>query len=237
MSSSGHLAILHSFFGLERPTLFFDIVLHVATLFAVLVFFRKDIINLLKKDRNTVLLILLGTIPALIAGLFLGKHIEGAFKNITFISYMLIATGVWLFLGHFFARPGERKLSLKEKPSPLSAILIGVAQAVAILPGISRSGATISSAIMLKLKKEEAFRFSFLLSIPVILAALVYKLKSFSMSNFQGNILFYLIAGFIAFSVGLLALKTLYLFIKKQRLYYFGAYCILLGLVTLFVRF
>jgi len=163
-------------------------------------------------------------------------EIEALFRNIKFVSIMLVITGCWLFLGNFFLRLWEKKRSFVEKPNMRDAILIGIAQAVSLLPGISRSGATICSGLMLKIKKEEAFRFSFLLSIPAITGALLYKLKDFSMMDYSGKDLFtYAIGATIAFFVGLLSLKFLLTIIRKQKLYIFGVYCIIVGVMVFFM--
>jgi len=224
--------IVHSFFGIESPRFLFDIVLHAGTLFSVLVYFRKEIAVILTGERKLLLFIALGTVPAVLAALIFADRIESFFESLKAVSVMLFVTGVWLFFGETAGRLRERRGKLRKSPGWVSAILIGVAQGFALLPGISRSGATISTGMMSGLKREEAFRFSFLLSIPAITGAFFYKLKDFSSPAVWSEMGLYILGGAAAFITGLLTLRILFTAVRRKKLYYFGIYCILAGLTT-----
>jgi len=169
------------------------------------------------------------------AALLFGDRIESFFNNLKFVSIMLFVTGVWLFLGEACSRLREKKSAPKESPGIGGAILIGLAQSLALFPGISRSGATISSGVMFGLKREEAFRFSFLLSIPAVAGALVYKLKDFTCSVVWSELKLYLLGGLVAFIAGILTLRLLFTIVRQRKLYYFGIYCTLAGIVTFII--
>ena len=233
VSSSGHLVLVHSFFGFKEPGIFFDICLHAATLGAVLVYFGKDIISLIRERKVAWILYLgIGTVPAVIAALFFEKEISAFFTSPVQVAFMLIVTGLVLFAGHAFL---IRESGEKKGPTFLSSILVGVAQAFALIPGISRSGMTISSALAVKMKPEEAFRFSFLLSVPAIMGAVLYKVITVDAgAALSGNILNYALGMLAAFLTGLIGLRFLWKVIRAQKLYVFGFYCITVGLAGIF---
>ena len=228
ISSSGHLVILHSLFRIDKPQLDFDIVLHLGTLAAVIYYFRRDIAKLLTKDRRTAFFIVIGTLPAAVVGILARESIDRLFVMPKLVSAMLILTGLWLGLASaikfYYKKTGYRK------PLGLwNALLIGLAQAAAIMPGVSRSGSTIATGISLGLEAEEAFRFSFLLSIPAVAGAALLKLpKALGAVSWSRGANF-LIGGFTAAIVGLLALKLLSSIIKADRLYVFSIYCLVVG--------
>jgi undecaprenyl-diphosphatase len=201
----------------------------VATLAAVLLYFWKDILFLIRERRLDWLLFLaVGTVPAVIAALLFEDKISLAFINPRIVAFMLVVTALVLFAGHIGqlkrARPGEG-------PTTSRSLLIGICQAIALLPGISRSGITISSGLLSGMGKENAFRFSFLLSIPAILGALVYKgLKIDFASVVLKNPGSYAVGMTAAFVAGLLSLMVLWKVIKTRRLFIFGIYCLLLGI-------
>jgi len=174
ISSSGHLVLAHKFFNITEPVIFFDICLHVATLGAVLLYFRKDIVSLVReKNLKWLFFLAIATVPAVLAALLFEDQISGFFDSAKKVAYMLIVTGVVLFLGQLSLKKAEEKGT---GPTFFKSIFVGISQAFALLPGISRSGITISSGLFGGMKKEEAFRFSFLLSVPAILGALGYKI-------------------------------------------------------------
>src|SRR3989338_4889279 len=137
VSSSGHLVILHSFFNLSKPQLNFDIALHFGTLIAALLYFRKDIIGLLTKDKKTGIFIILGSVPAAIAGILLKDRIEIFFANQRLVAAMLILTGVWLGFASLVRFWYDRK-AVSRGLNPANSVIIGLAQAAAIMPGVSR---------------------------------------------------------------------------------------------------
>ncbi|MDD4956765.1 MAG: undecaprenyl-diphosphate phosphatase [Candidatus Omnitrophica bacterium] len=234
VSSSGHLVLAHYFFGYDDPGLFYDICLHCATLAAVLVFFARDIKDIIVERRYSMIAyIVIGTIPAVVMALLAGDVIEKMFfSGPAGVALMLFVTGAALFAAHYSFRRGAPAAKIRWG----KALLIGIAQAIAIIPGISRSGFTITAGAMTGLSRPDAFRFSFLLSIPAILGALVLSFikGGARLPSTMAPVSF--IAGMVvAFVAGLLSLNVLKKVIKAGRLPYFGAYCILLGAVVLIV--
>ena len=220
VSSSGHLVILHRLIGLKEPQLVFDIFLHVGTLVAVFIVFWQDIVDIFVTKRRTGLYIALGTIVTGIYVLIFGKSIEAGFANPGLVGMMLVITGIWLILGRFIRFSTGPITGLK-------AMIIGVAQAIATLPGISRSGVTISTGLFLGMSPEAAARFSFLLSIPAIIGAFLLKVRGADMTGVGVN---YFIGFVISCIVGVLSLKLLLKALHRDRLHFFGVYCIVAGL-------
>ena len=167
VSSSGHLVIFQTAFKLEEAPIVFDTIVHLGTLIAVLVFFRK---KLLKLNKKQISLIAVGTVPAVIAGLIIEPFLEALFTSLVLTAGGLIFTGCILLTTKNLTQQ-KQELTIRQ------AIVIGVFQALAIIPGISRSGSTVCSALHLGIKRESAFFFSFLLAIPAILGAQVLQLK------------------------------------------------------------
>lgn len=228
ISSSGHLVILHKLMGLSENQVFFDVFLHLGTLTAIFIVFFRDIIECLTNNKKIGFYVLAGTFVTGGFVFLLGNKINMAFDNPRLVGIMLIISGLWLILCSFM-RFGTEGMSFKK------ALLIGLAQGVACFPGISRSGATISTGLFLGLNGQGAARFSFLLAIPATLAAFVYKLKgqNISLSMINGN---YLIGFFVSCIVGVLALKLLLNILTKNKFHWFGVYCISVGiLVTIFL--
>ncbi len=231
VSSSGHLVIVQSVLGVVQPGNEFEVLVHIGTLMSVLVVFKTDILKLLidMRSKNTqkyILYIIIGTVPAVFIGLGYKSSIESLFNNLRTVGTALIFTGLVLFSSQFFVRKNL-------KPSIYTAFLIGCAQAIAIIPGISRSGMTISMALLLGFLPKEAARFSFLLAIPVISGAGILTMIDLNENNHE-FILTGMIGMFASFLVGFFALRWLIDWLKKGKIYYFGVYCILIGLLTLF---
>ncbi len=229
VSSSGHLVLVHSFFGFIEQGIFFDICLHVGTLVAVILYFGKDIIRLIR-ERNVLWLfcVIIGTIPAVFAALLFEDRISAFFVSPRKAAFMLLVTGFVLFAAQLSLRkePGAGR-----GPTLLKSFFVGVAQAFALLPGISRSGMTISAGLFGRMSAENAFRFSFLLSIPAILGALLYKMLKADMGQIVANELGAYLAGIAAALVtGLLSLFLLWKVLRTRCLYVFGIYCLLLGI-------
>ncbi len=243
VSSSGHLVIVQHYLGLKHPLLLFNIVLHTATLAAVLFYFRQDIIGIVvslarftQKEPQQILqrklfyLILLGSVPiALVGGLF-RRIVENLFANVPLASLLLLVTGTLLWTSERLRRSNKGI----EKVGIVDTLLIGVMQAAAILPGISRSGATISAGLFRGVSKEFAFRYSFLLSIPAILGALFIETKRAVLEkSLPGEPLPWLAGAIAAFLVGLLSLVVLKKALLGRRLSWFSYYCWALGGVSL----
>jgi undecaprenyl-diphosphatase len=227
VSSSGHLVLLHHFLGIKSAMLVFDICLHVGTLFAVILFFWKKIIDLFKSNRKKTFLLLVAMIPASLAALFFEGTIESFFNNPSIVIASLVATGIWLIIASW----GQKNLYpvKKENANWFQAIMIGLAQAFALIPGISRSGATISTGLLTRLNYKEAVTFSFLLSILAISAALLFKIRDIAGSFHQIGLGVILSGTITSFIFGLLAIKIVFEITKKQKLHYFGIYCIAIG--------
>lgn len=223
VSSSGHLAMASNLLDVPEGGLAFDIVLHLGTLLAVFVFYRKDIVALIrgiflreKKSLVLALTLVVGTIPVAVAGLLFGDFIESLRSNMFFVSGALAFTGMILF---FFGRTSP---SAKPGITFKRGVLVGLLQAFAIFPGISRSGTTICTGLFAGLSREEAARFSFLLAIPAILGAAVKELPSATWSIPLSNI----VIGFsVSAVVGFGALALLVKFVKQGRLTGFAWYC------------
>jgi len=244
ISSSGHLVILHKFFGINQPQVLFDVFLHIGTLFAVLIYLRKELKNILFSDRRLGFLVLMGCVPIFVAGFLFAGFIEEAFSNVKAVAIYLLITGAWLFLGQAvmsFPRKRESKDGTSLDPrfhgddkrvcrevTWREALAVGCAQAAALLPGISRSGATISTGLMCGLDRQSAFRYSFLLLIPATLGALGFKLLETGSTSSPA--LAAIITGTLAaFLIGLISLKILHAVLTKGKLYIFGIYCIILS--------
>jgi undecaprenyl-diphosphatase len=230
ISSSGHLAILHNLFGFQN--LAFDVFLHLASILAIIIIFRKDIINLLNlKSKNNlkyIMLLIIGIIPAGIVGILFKNQIESFFSNLLFLGIFFIVSGILVYSTKFSKQR-------KEKPSFFDAIFIGIFQAIAILPGVSRSGATISSGLFAGLKREEAVKFSFFLAIPAVLGASLLELKDIVFSQISFPLM--LISFSLTFFVSLLAIKLLFRIVKEGRFYLFGIYNFIVGVLILLFNF
>jgi len=232
ISSTGHLKIAEHFFGLTTPLLF-EIILHVGTLTVVLFFFRKDIKNILTdlahlnfktENGKLVPLIIVGTIPTAVIGYIFVEYFETTFNEILPIGITFIIGATLLYL----SKTGQEKT---DSITYLTALLIGTVQGIATFHGLSRSGATISVALLLGLKREKAFKFSFLLSIPAILGALTLTLyKERSQLALTGMGWTELLAGVaVATVIGYFALKLLWKVLATRKFHYFAFYTWLLG--------
>lgn len=239
VSSSAHLVFTQTFFGLKQNMLFFDILLHFATLLAVLVVFSNSIVEYLKSWR-VVIYIILATIPTGIIGVVVKKNFSFVFESPKIAALCLIITGLLLYFSESkYLKNKEEKIEI-QNISWLKSLIIGLFQGIAVLPGISRSGATLSSSLILNIKKEEAVKFIFIMSIPAILGATLLEVKDFV--NASGEIgsgfEFVYIYGLIsAFVCGILSLKFLVNLVQKNRLKYFAYYCGVLGLAVLVLAF
>jgi len=239
VSSSGHLVLLQHFLGTREGDIFFDVVLHVGTLGSVLVVYRREIARLLRFDRDSLMYILslaVGTLPAVAVGLLAKDFIESLFHSAVFAAGGLIYTAALLFstrLAHSKISSPEDTWQPKPVP-PAKALVIGVAQALAIMPGVSRSGSTIAASLWLGLPKSEAARFSFLLSIPAIGGALVLQLAS-GVDQELGQLLPLLAAAVVSFGVGLLAIRWTALAVVQSHFWKFGFYCLVAGIIALVI--
>lgn len=234
VSSSGHLVIFQHLFGIGDTPLTFDILVHIGTLAAVFVAFWSDIVSILKKPfRKLTYLIIVGIIPAGLAGFLLASYFEATFKSLLVVGIGLIFTGIILMASEKYAK---KNIGLKEEyeTSYLDVIFIGIIQAIAIIPGVSRSGSTISAGLFAGLDRDFAARFSFLLSIPVILGAGIFELKDLvGVGIATVNILPYAIGVISAALFGYFAIKVVLRLVRKGRLSVFSYYCWTVAALTL----
>jgi len=242
VSSSGHLELAKAMFqnvSSAEESMMMTIVLHFATALSTVVIFRKDILILLKglfqfkrnEETEFFVKIVLSMIPAVFVGLFFEKEIEQLFiGNVLLVGFMLILTAFLLWMAS--------KAKDTDKPvSFFNSIIIGVSQAIAILPGVSRSGATIATSVIIGNDKSKAARFSFLMVIPLIFGKIVKDLLSNDLLiSKESNV--HLLIGFLtAFFVGLLACKWMIKLIKNGKLVYFAYYCFVVGTVAIMYHF
>ncbi len=234
VSSSGHLVIFQHVLKMQEPPLVFDTLVHLGTLAAVFVAFWPDIVSILRRPFSRLsLLIILGCIPAAFVGILLQPLFEKAFESLLVVGSGLLITGFILVVSEKLAIRNYREKSWSNM-SVWDALLIGVMQAIAITPGISRSGLTIAGSLLRGLSRDHAARFSFLLSIPVILGAGLLQLKDLPSGTFIGlNWLPYLLGPVVAGISGYFAIKLVLNFIKSGRLYLFAYYCWAIGIITL----
>ena len=235
VSSSGHLVIFQHIFAIEEPPLTFDVLVHLGTLIAVFVAFWDDIWGILKKPfcRLTYLLIV-GCIPAGLAGFLLAPYFEKAFESLLVVGIALIFTGILLSLSE---RLSKKHVGLKEADETgfSDALFIGILQAMAIIPGLSRSGSTIAAGLIAGLDREFAARFSFLLSIPVIIGAAIFELSDVFVTGIAANnILPYILGPLTAAIFGFFAIKVVLGLVRRGKLSYFSYYCWIVAAITLF---
>ncbi|WP_422861933.1 undecaprenyl-diphosphate phosphatase [Flagellimonas sp. W118] len=238
VSSSGHLELGKAILGadsLPEESLLFTVVLHFATALSTLVVFRKDVWEIIRglfqfkwnEETQFSLKIVISMIPAALVGFFLEDFLEVFFDGaIIIVGIMLLITGFLLYLADL-AKTTDKGVSFR------SAFVIGMAQAVAILPGISRSGATISAAVLLGVDKSKSARFSFLMVVPLIIGKMAKDLLSGDI-NFVGDQAVAMGAGFVAaFIAGLAACTWMIKLVRQSRLSYFAIYCVIVGLIAI----
>lgn len=250
VSSSGHLVLLQHLFGLKEQALFFDISLHMGTLAAVVFFFRKEVGSIITAvlrglallvrgktamaqlyadmDIRMAVLIVAGCVPTAIIGLVFNNLAERIFSSLFLVGIMLILTGGFLWSTRWIKKTGDgiERFSIK------NAVWIGIIQGLAILPGISRSGSTITAALFLGINRETAARYSFLLSIPAIVGAEILSLMNLP-PEMTVSLKATLTGTATACIVGYVSLKMLVYIVGRGRLYIFSPYCWLVGAIIL----
>ncbi len=231
VSSSGHLVLVQQFLGLGAPV-GFDAFLHIATLLVVVFFFRGQIAQILRAlfqrdfrsaDGRMGLFIIAGTIPTLLIGILFEQFLVSSFTSLWLVGVGFLVTTAFLLASRLRTPTG--------KPEFSNSILVGIAQGVSILPSISRSGATIATGMLGGMSPQAAARFSFLLSVPAILGAMVLELDDLAASAFAPDVL---VAGFLASAVvGYLTLRGLLFIMRKNQLWLFAPYTLVLGVLVL----
>ncbi|MCR5237631.1 MAG: undecaprenyl-diphosphate phosphatase [Lachnospiraceae bacterium] len=258
ISSSGHLAIIQNLFHIETETgLLFDVLLHIGTLTAIFIVFWKDIVKLIieffgiiadffrhfrdpdlivlsSAYRRFVLLIIVSTIPTAILGYIGRDFVAYASTTLLLPGIGLIITSILLFICD---RIGDGRKGIK-KITYLNAFEIGIAQGVATLPGISRSGTTIAACLMLGIKKETAVKYSFIMSIPAVLGAAILELKDAAGTTVEvGTVVAYIIGMVVSAVVGYFAIRVMINVVRRKRYLYFSIYCLVIGLVAIIGHF
>jgi undecaprenyl-diphosphatase len=236
VSSSGHLEIAKSVFGVDpEASFYFTVAVHGATVLSTIVVFRNEIVNLItgslrfkwNEETSYVIKIIISMIPVMIAGLLLKDPIESLFNgNLVFIGLMLLITSGLLAAAHFMKKR-ERGIGFKD------AFIIGIAQAIAVIPGISRSGATISTGLMIGNKKDEIARFSFLMVLVPVIGANLLEIISGEINLNSAGVGIVLIGFITSFISGYFACRWMISLVKKSKLIWFSIYCAAVGLLSI----
>ncbi|RED50647.1 undecaprenyl-diphosphatase UppP [Seonamhaeicola aphaedonensis] len=240
VSSSGHLELGKAILGdhsVPEESLLFTVVLHFATALSTIVVFRKDVLDIIRgclkfkrnQDLQFVSKIAISMIPAVIVGVLFEEQLESLFdENILLVGFMLIITALLLYLADK-AKDTSKKVSFK------NAFVIGISQAIAMLPGISRSGATISTSVLLGNDKTKAARFSFLMVVPLIFGKIAKDILSGEISTESQNFTALSVGFIAAFISGLFACTWMITLVRKSKLSYFAIYCLIVGVIAIIV--
>jgi undecaprenyl-diphosphatase len=239
VSSSGHLVLTQELMGVEDKGVTFEILVHFGTLLSVIIYFWKRLWGLFlsilppfkeerKEDRKMIGYLAIASVPAAIVGFSpLKDHFEGAYEKPALVGLLLVLTGAILFLPRLLKTKGTKDVGIK------SAIAMGLGQALAILPGVSRSGSTIVSGMVSGTKSSAAAEFSFLMAIPAIAAASLLEVKD--LITIETELLgAYIMGGVVAFLSGLAAIYAVLAAIRRGKFEYFGVYCVIAGLLAFF---
>lgn len=243
VSSSGHLVLAQYFFHVEEGGVALDVVLHLGTLLAVIIFFWKDIVRLAcalpylfsqkggeqkQGDKRIVWMLIVASVPTAILGFAFEDFLTSLYATPVAVPYTLLITALLMLIANRMMN-GKRGLT---EMKPAQAFLVGVFQGIAIMPGISRSGSTIFGGLIQGFDREEAARFSFLLSIPAIVGAALFKLDD--ITNLSASYALPMAAGFLAAAVsGFIAIQFLMALIKRKKLYVFSIYCVAVAVISL----
>lgn len=244
ISSSGHLIIFRDFLGLSsQNSLAYDAILQLATTLAIIVYFRKDLFifftriknkQIIEQDKNKIIFIIIATIPAVILGLLLENYMETIFRNSLLVALTAVLGAIVMYFADKFNQKNISKNNLNKKKS----FAIGLFQALALIPGMSRSGMTISGGLFMNLKRETAVRFSFLMAIPILLGSGAKKFLDLYQTNTLNDISLPLFIGVItAFVSGLWAINFLIKYLKTNSFKNFIIYRIVLAVVIIVVYF
>lgn len=244
ISSSGHLVVVPELFGLSSPPLAFDVFVHLATLVAVLAYFHREVAKLVvcvvaprrlgreerKYWRRLLAWLVIGSVPAALAGFLFNDFFEGLFAGTLAVGFFLLLTSALLWAADLVQSRVKRQGAGMEGLRAADVLLVGCFQALAIAPGLSRSGSTIAASMFLGFDRSTAAHFSFLLSIPAILGAFVFSLKDIGGAVGGGSGIAYLVGALAALVSGFLAVFLLMRYLKRHRLRLFAVYTLLLGL-------
>lgn len=235
VSSSGHLVITQYILGVNKPGITFEVFVHFGTLLSVFWVFYYDIKKIIKaglwitsdlQARRMFYLLLTGCVPTGLMGVLFHSFFIGVFNSVLTVGFMLLLTGSLLWMINWKV-PGKKKVN---QMTFWDALLVGFFQGLAIIPGISRSGATISAALFKDLNRETAVRYSFILALPAILGASLMEIRKLLLGINEGEVLIFLVVGaLLAFLSGVLAIRTFIRFLHLGKLHFFAYYCWLIG--------
>jgi undecaprenyl-diphosphatase len=236
VSSSGHLVLAQSLLGFQGPSAAFDVMLHLGTTLAVVIYFRQDIADILvsafsgnskEEGRRWIIMIILASIPTALIGLIFRHQLEESFNNAHALAVQFWITGLILLLTD---RVRDRD-SKGDKIKTHQSLLVGIAQGIAIIPAISRSGATLSAGVLSGLNRKTAAKFSFLISVPAILGATALEAKDIQGFS-KTELLPSLMGVLVAFVVGYLSIGWLIKLLVRRNMWIFALYLLLIGLIT-----
>ncbi|MBN1631624.1 MAG: undecaprenyl-diphosphate phosphatase [Thermoleophilia bacterium] len=247
VSSSGHLVLVPEFFNIPAPTLAFDVLVHVATLLAVLGYFIRDIAKIVlsvvaprrlerqevKFWRRILLWMIMGSIPAALAGFLLDDFFESLFDSTLAVGVFLIVTSLLLWGSDFALGRVRRDPAALDKMRAPDAIIVGCFQALAIAPGLSRSGSTIAAGVFLGFDRPSAARFSFLLSIPVIFGAFISQVTDIAGGFAGASGAAYAVGAIAAAISGFVAVWALMRYVRAHRMTVFAVYTAVLGIIVI----
>lgn len=231
ISSSGHLVLLHSLFGFQEPKLLFDLVLHVGTTAAVAALFWRSLLGYAVRERPFLYLVVLGTVPTAVMGVLFGKWIAPWFSEPRVVGWGFWATALWLWVGERFKPAQKRPLTW------WAALLIGTSQGVAMVPGISRSGVTIATGLLLGLEAHRAVQYSFFLLVPAVAGGFLYHCLAGEAFGalppvFGREGILFGVGALFAMGFGMLAMRLVLRLAERKRLHHFGLYLFGMGLVS-----
>lgn len=247
VSSSAHLVLVPEFFGIPAPTVAFDVLVHLATLVAVVGYFIRDVSKMVtsvvaparmsrqevKYWRRLIIWLVIGSIPAALAGLLLADFFEGLFSNTLAVGVFLVVTSLLLWGADFALGRVNREPMGMDKLRGADALVVGCYQALAIAPGLSRSGATMTAGVFLGFDRATAAHFSFLLSVPAILGAFLFKVKDIGGAMTGGDGLAYLMGAIAAGISGFVAIYFVMRYVRNHRFRIFAIYTMALGLFVI----
>ena len=236
ISSSGHLIIFRKIFNLHQYNLLLEVALHIGTLFSILFYWREDLKKIFRKDNNTLLMIVVGSIPAGLIGFLYKNKISELFYDINSISFLIFtyfALSCLLFISKYYLNNKKEQIGL------ISAFLIGIAQSFAIIPGLSRSGLTIIMALFLGIKFKHAMKFSFLLAIPILIFAGLESINdNFILLVSNYNLIIFLLIGITSAAIsGYGILFLLEKIIQKNKFWHFSFYCLLISIILVIFNY
>jgi undecaprenyl-diphosphatase len=240
VSSSGHLVIFHELLGVQEDGLAFDVALHIGTLMALIIYFYKDIGRLVKavfvhsSETKVAWLLALATIPAVFSGILLQNLAEDTFRSVRLVAFNLLLLGLLMLSAEWYARRNYKKPDYIKDIKTSQALAMGLAQAAAVIPGVSRSGSTITAGIFTGLNRVAATRFAFLLGIPITLGAIIKVLSDSENQHLVGQESGVFLAGILAaFLSGIVAIRFMLKYLSKHGLHVFAYYRIALALIVL----